>query len=264
MGHIEILSELGDDNFFPEFWYHFANEKHFWFYGRFKAFLEQLKSANIDIHQELQGMEIGCGNCCLIKQLEKATRWRIDGCDINRHGVTFNSVQRGTIYLYNIYERNPQFYQRYDFIVLFDVIEHIENTKEFLNSVLYHLKPGGLIFINTPALQFLYSRYDEVAGHFRRYELRSMRHELAVHDLNIIDIRYWGMSWFFLLFLRKCIVSRMDKADGDAILEKGFSPPSRWINRFFTFLVNIEMFFLKRPVLGTSLLAIAQKKALSE
>ena len=77
--------------------------------------------------------------------------------------------------LYNIHDRAPDLAARYDAIILFDVIEHIESPAEFLASALYHLKPGGRVFINVPALQSLYSKFDVAVGHYRRYSKRRWR-----------------------------------------------------------------------------------------
>jgi SAM-dependent methyltransferase len=60
---------------------------------------------------------------------------------------------------------------------LFDVIEHIENDREFLQSVCNYLVPAGRVYITVPAYQALWSHEDIDAGHFRRYSWR------ALHDV---------------------------------------------------------------------------------
>ena len=57
-------------------------------------------------------------------------------------------------------------------VVLFDVLEHIPDTQPFLSSVIRHIKLNGFLLINVPALQTLYSKYDETVGHVRRYNKR--------------------------------------------------------------------------------------------
>ena len=59
-------------------------------------------------------------------------------------------------------------------IGLFDVVEHIENDSAFL-SALHVLQPGGgRMYITVPAFQALWSQEDQIAGHWRRYTLRSI------------------------------------------------------------------------------------------
>ena len=54
---------------------------------------------------------------------------------------------------------------------LFDVVEHVEDDKSFLEKLNKLIQPGGKIYITVPAYQFLWSQEDRDAGHFRRYSL---------------------------------------------------------------------------------------------
>ena len=56
-----------------------------------------------------------------------------------------------------------------DAIGLFDVIEHIDNDLQFLDEMHDLLKPKGRLYITAPAFSALWSREDELAGHYRRY-----------------------------------------------------------------------------------------------
>jgi predicted SAM-dependent methyltransferase len=47
-------------------------------------------------------------------------------------------------------------------------------TQPFLKALLRQLKTQGLLLINVPALQFLYSHYDEIVGHILRYDKRTL------------------------------------------------------------------------------------------
>jgi SAM-dependent methyltransferase len=57
---------------------------------------------------------------------------------------------------------------------MFDVLEHIEDEAGALRRVHGLLRPGGRLFLTVPAYAFLHSADDVVAGHFRRYSLRSL------------------------------------------------------------------------------------------
>lgn len=52
---------------------------------------------------------------------------------------------------------------------LFDVLEHIEEDRKFLELVKWYLCPSGLVYLTVPAYQVLWSHEDVNAGHFRRY-----------------------------------------------------------------------------------------------
>lgn len=253
---MEILSDVRPDDF-PFDWYSIANEKHFWFKARIDAFLRfarpQLKSV-----PQPKVLEIGCGNGLVRRQLEKKTGLVIDGCDINENALKLNSQIQGKTFLYNIHERHDRFQSAYDVIILFDVLEHIPDTRAFLDSILFHLKPGGLLFINVPALNQYKSDYDEAVGHIRRYSIRSMNQEFDTLDVNVIGHRYWAMALLPALIARKQWVH--NKGNIGELVQKGLNPPNGIINQLFYSLLKLECWLFSKPPIGASLMSAIQKK----
>jgi 2-polyprenyl-3-methyl-5-hydroxy-6-metoxy-1,4-benzoquinol methylase len=68
-------------------------------------------------------------------------------------------------------------------IGIFDVLEHIENQREFLVILLRNLSPDGRLFITLPAYQCLWLEEGNYAGHFRRYRIKEW-------DIFLNDIRF--------------------------------------------------------------------------
>lgn len=62
---------------------------------------------------------------------------------------------------------------------LFDVIEHVEDDAALLRSTRRILKRGGMLAVTVPAFQWLWSAEDELAGHFRRYDIAQLDAVLA-------------------------------------------------------------------------------------
>jgi SAM-dependent methyltransferase len=58
---------------------------------------------------------------------------------------------------------------------LFDVVEHIRDDAGFLAGINRLIVPGGRVFITVPAYQWLWSGEDILAGHARRYTVRTLR-----------------------------------------------------------------------------------------
>jgi SAM-dependent methyltransferase len=60
--------------------------------------------------------------------------------------------------------------QRFDVMMLLDVIEHVPDDRAFLGSFIErHLNPGGSVLISVPAWQGLFSAHDVALKHYRRY-----------------------------------------------------------------------------------------------
>ena len=257
MGSIEIISPSKTQKFIDH-WYDLANSSHFWMRWRLRAFIKQLEHLNIRLDSHYRGIEIGCGRGVLKAQLEQKTSWTIDGVELDMSALKANRKGRGKLYLYDVFEKNKQFAAQYDFLILFDVLEHIQNPDEFLDACLFHLRPQGYLFINVPALQLYWSAYDIAAGHVRRYSSDALSEELKKTGCQLLDIRYWGFCLQPLLLLRKLTTSAKQKTDD--IIQKGFKPPIPFINKLFVTLMHLETFSIKNPPSGTSVLAIAQKE----
>ena len=255
--NIKIISPLSELDFIGKGYYDFADESHFWMKWRFLAFIKQLKRNQIPLETYLKGFEIGCGHGVFRKQIEGNSNWAIDGADLDLNSLKSNPAGKGDLYLYNIFEKQKSFENKYDFVCLFDVIEHIEQDQQFLEAAAFHLKKGGLLFINVPALPALFSNYDTYMGHQRRYTKESLKDVLERSRLDVLDIQYWGLSLIPILFLRKAILKSCK--DPQQSVQKGFAPPNPLVNQLLVCLMHVENFLTARPFLGTSLLAIARK-----
>ncbi len=67
----------------------------------------------------------------------------------------------------------------------FDVIEHIEDDDNFLETAKTMMPHGGRIYLTVPAYNFLFSDDDVYAGHYRRYTLGSLTAKLRAHGFQI-------------------------------------------------------------------------------
>lgn len=252
---VEQLSAVDPDGF-PFDWYDIADAEHFWFMSRIDAFLRLCKK-HVPLDAPLHCFEIGCGNGLVRRQLEKKTGWTIDGGDINLKALELNTGLRGKTYLYNIHDRRPELANAYDVVILFDVLEHIPDTKEFLESCLYHLKPGGYLFLNVPALNRFKSHYDEVVGHIRRYSKSRMAAEFSALDARVTDQRYWALSLVPLLLLRKWFGKK--SGSEKEIVENGLEPPAELFNKLLYLVLKTENTLLPAPPVGASLLTVVKK-----
>ena len=64
---------------------------------------------------------------------------------------------------------------RFDTLLYIDVLEHIENDKGEMARAAARLNPGGTLVLLCPAHQSLYTTFDKVIGHYRRYNKTMFR-----------------------------------------------------------------------------------------
>jgi SAM-dependent methyltransferase len=249
--HVETLSRV-DPLDFPAEWYDLNAEDHFWFRWRFKAVRNMLAALNADLTAPARALDIGCGTGTLRDQLERVTAWTIDGVDLRHDALARARRGRGRLFVYDIFEQRQEFIAAYDYVFLFDVLEHVRPTGEFVDCVLRHLRPGGILFVNVPALEWLSSEYDTAAGHFRRYTLRTLCEEFSGRPVQVETACYWGCSLVPLLVARKIMVR--GRKDVGGIIRAGFRPPNGLLNRALSVLASLETSLLRRPPMGTSAL----------
>jgi len=179
----------------------------------------------------------------------------VDGFDLNEHALRASVARSSRICCYNIFDQREDLRERYDTILLFDVLEHIEETTPFLDALVFHLKPGGQVIIDVPADQSVYSTYDEAVGHVRRYSAKELGSELQTSDLSVEKWTYWGLPLIPLLHIRKRLLR--DWLNKDEILQSGFKPPSVLGNAFLAALSKMEV--LPQQWKGSSLMTVARK-----
>ena len=100
-------------------------------------------------------------------------------------------------FINSYFDSIDQLDNKYDLIILLDVIEHIKQPKSFLNILKKSLSNSGLIIIGVPAYQFLWSEHDVKLKHYKRYSWKILESETSEF---IIDKKY-GFN-FLLMPLR--------------------------------------------------------------
>ena len=144
----------------------------------------------------LRVLDVGCGTGVLRAQLEAITRWTVDGADLNLEALRAARAGRGTLHYYDVLEQREPFVDSYDLVTLCDVLEHVSDTGALLGATVRHLKPGGVLLVNVPALPACYSAFDEAVGHLRRYTRKTLSHECEALPVQVLETRYWGLRWF--------------------------------------------------------------------
>lgn len=81
----------------------------------------------------------------------------------------------------------------FDYLLAFEVLEHIEQDSLVLASWARKLRPGGKIIVSVPAHQRKFGRSDAMVGHVRRYE-RAQMHALLT-GASFTDIRIVNYGW---------------------------------------------------------------------
>ncbi len=143
-------------------------------------------------------LEVGCGVGSFTKLISEQSSFDSLYCiDISQPAIDFVSKKD--------FGRNIRFEcidlinveGKYDFIVCMNVMEHVEDDKSFFSKILSLLKSGGVLFLLVPSHKFLYSNFDKVAGHYKRYTKAMMNEFSLPDDVSLIKQFYFNMIGAF-------------------------------------------------------------------
>lgn len=201
-------------------------------------------------------LEIGGGTGFIAEEL-KRQGYSIEMSDIHSNGLDY-AHRKGIhpLYQFNLY--NPPFSEEFDIICLFDVLEHLKEDQQALECIRSMLKPNGLIILTVPAHQWLWSREDVAAGHYRRYTKKSLTHVIQQSNFTPINTHYFFASILPLLYLRTWIRKAKKSDTKHQKAQIGVSAP---LNTFCKWLIKTE-FYLEKwlpNIAGGSLIAVARK-----
>ena len=233
-----------------DWWFDVATCDHFWIRRRFEV---MRRLADSVLRDSSSVAEIGCGNGLLQREVEDYYGIPVAGFELNEVALQKNVSRLSPLYCYNIHERKSEFRAHFDLLFLFDVLEHIENESEFLQSVKFHLAESGTLLINVPAHQCFFSDYDRAAGHVRRYSMAGLENLAERNGLVASAFTYWGLPLVPLLLVRK--VMTIERSNGNA----GFDAGSPTMNRLLSFVARCER--VPQRLMGTSVMAVLRKQA---
>ena len=80
----------------------------------------------------------------------------------------------------------------FDAVLLSEVLEHLDDDAGALAAVLELLAPGGHLVITVPANPALWTHWDDLAGHRRRYRRPELASRLLAAGFAVREIKSWG------------------------------------------------------------------------
>lgn len=247
----EIISQKAKDSQLGQ-WFYDSNIDHFWVRRRFEVFKKLLERNLTNISTVA---DFGCGHGLMQVLCQKELGWNVDGFDLDEAALQGSLAVQQKKFLYDVFDKHPRFLGRYDLIILFDVLEHVEHEIDFLQAILAHLKNGGFLALNVPARAWLFSAYDQANRHFRRYSQKSLA--ALKRSLPVVQVGFteWGTPYLPLLLCRKVLVAQAKSPD--QALRDGFRVGSPLVNHLLAGLGKMEKIPHHFP--GTSLMSLWKK-----
>ena len=242
--------------------------RHFWFRTRNKIIVTLTKQITENLPDAYRVLEVGCGTGNVLRALEQACpRGTVMGMDLFAEGLRFART-RTSCPLVQGNLQQPGFGVQFDLIGAFDVVEHLSDDTRVFRSIHSMLKPNGVLLLTVPAHQSLWSYFDEVSHHCRRYDSADLRHKLEHSGYEIEFLSPFMTSIYPMLYLVRRIRSvrrrscGLNSAASDRNLLMKELRIVPFVNGILTFVLNQEAKFIKRRRVlpfGTSIIVAARR-----
>lgn len=217
-----------------------------------------------------RALELGCGTGSVATYLNERG-WHVDYADVHREGLeaAARRVER------TLGDAGARRYVRldvtsqfptgdYDAVLLFDVLEHLPDDRATLAHVRSHLRAGATLAFSVPAFRFLWSPWDDLQRHKRRYTRPAARALAEGAGFRVERLTYFFFPLFFAAGGVKVLRTARDLVRGpaapprfDDLLE---TKTTARVNRAMLALLAGERRVLERCDLlcGTSLFCLAR------
>jgi len=217
---------------------HHRLEARYWWFVNKRRIVRRLMASHLPTKGH--ALEVGCGGGFFASTLQ-ADGWDVVGTDrffdgaryAKTHGVAKALAFDGDVGW-------PLATNTFDAVIMLDVLEHIENDVHALMETRRVLRPGGAAVISVPAYPALFSSWDELNGHYRRYSARRLGAAAEAAGLHAVYTTYWNA-----VSLLPAVWDRLRERLGAASRERLEYPPvPPWLNHALTVYGRVETSWL--------------------
>lgn len=223
---------------------------HFWYWAK-RRLIRQLifRYSNYAFLPTL--LDVGCGTGRLMADLSDCAK--CTGVDASPRSVQLAEAKNLVVNL-GTATKLPFPDHSFDFVVMSDVLEHIDDDTLALNEVFRVLNSAGHVIITVPAHPFLYGPHDRALSHVRRYDKQELK-----KVINQVGFEIKKLSPTNMLLLLPAIIQKLVEHPHRQAIRKGKLPPVlNNIVRAWYYVENAMTIGAGLPF-GLSLLVVAQK-----
>jgi len=171
------------------------HRRHPWEMARLEAVKDILRSVNLS-DGPFECLDIGCGDGFFGRKLFASLLLKTyTGIDTNlsaAQAVDMSIKEQGILY---VNEYRDLANNQYSLTLLMDVLEHVEDDRQFLADIVYRYgKKGGYFLITVPAFPSLFGGHDRFLNHYRRYRRSELLHLIESGPLSCVSHGYLFIS----------------------------------------------------------------------
>jgi len=242
-------------------------ERHFWYRGRHRFLLEAVNRYLPKPGQPFSAIDLGGGSGGWVRYLAQHRPEGFNPLALADSSLVAlelaASVLPPNAQRYQIDLMQMQMREQWDAAFLLDVIEHLPDDLQALVQAREALKPGGYLFVTTPAFPQLWSYNDDMGNHLRRYRRKDFSRLAQQSGLKICDSRYFMflLSPLYVISRMKRGLATLSPAQKKELIIKQHQVPPAPVNSILSAIFAAETplgYWLRFPW-GTSILGVFKK-----
>jgi len=224
---------------------------HWWWEARERNALVYVRRAALSAAGRPRILDVGSGDGLMWDRLDEIGE--VEGIEPDGAMIDPDSRWRSRIEVADFLDGRPR-PAVYDLVLMLDVLEHIDDDHAALLRARSLLTDTGRLIVTVPALMSLWSEFDVLNGHHRRYDRAALRSALRRAGLEPLDVRY-VYTWPVLPLLLRKRFFRLEQGSRSRFVK---APPAP-INRLFYYLSCADHWLTRRirTPFGSSLVAVA-------
>lgn len=227
-------------------------DEHWWHISKRRAVHKLIEKYNTKENPKI--LDIGCGTGKNIEELQKLGD--VYGLDSSTDALSFCRKRGLKKLILGTAEKTHLKNNSFDIITLLDVLEHTNDIK-VLPEMRRILKKNGVIILTVPAFPWLWSKWDDVLHHKRRYTIETLKKMLIANNFYPIKMTYL----YSFLVLPTLIIRKIKQKLSKDFYSSDFKLSTSLLNFLLNNLSKLEFFLVEKLYIpfGTSILVVAKK-----
>ncbi len=238
-----------------------AEDSHWWYRG-LRGVMGTLLNLERAVQRQPRILDAGCGTGANLAVLEQRGFRNAEGFDLSPIALEF-CRQRGVTKVREGSITNIPFAESsFDIVISCDVVTDAgtENEMTAFEELYRVLKPGGRLFLNLPAHEFLRSEHDRAVAVARRVTRGEVVRKLSSVGYRVRRATYWN-TFLFPVVVAVRILRREDETDLQSTARSDIVVPAAPVNALLSGVVWLEQVLLRFANLpfGSSVAVVAVK-----
>ena len=140
--------------------------------------------SKMNLYPDSEVLELASGTGYFLSRLHKLGFSRLSSVETDMNTYAYEGVRPVQVDLNTGFSEN--FDKKFDLIIAIEIIEHLDNPRQFLEEIQKLLKPGGQLIVTTPNISFWLSRlqflFTGTPKYFSINDFKEQRHISPICD----------------------------------------------------------------------------------